>query len=356
VLLAGALALSAGSSVPAGGEEAPVDSTTGGPTILPIPIIFYTPETETGFGGSMIYIADPEARLPSSLSAVAIYTTKSQTVLRVGASWYVRKEQLRLDLEGGYSEFPDTFYGVADGREEIAEDYTPRTGDATLGAWWHLPHDLQIGVQGGFASQSMEVVEEDGLLDRGVIPGSEGGTIASLGFGLTWDTRDRSLYPRSGVLGTTGITVAGSGLGSDFTYEVANVDLRGYRSLGTKLVLAGQAVATRVTGHPPFQTLATFGGDALLRGVYAGRFRDRALLAGQAEVRAPLFWRIGGVAYYGVADVAEDLDRVRAPRARGAGGVGIRFALDRENPINLRVDVAWSRDDSGFYIQFMEAF
>lgn len=335
-------------------EEAPTDSVASGPAILPIPVIFYTPETETGFGGSLFYIANPDARLPSTASLIAIYTTKSQTILRVGTSWYVREEQLRLDVEGGYSEFPDTFYGVADGREETAEDYTPRSSDVGIAGWWHLSPALQVGVQTAFLHQSIEEVEPGGLLDRGAVHGSEGGTVVSIGTGLTWDTRDRALYPRTGVLGTVIYTRSGSDLGGDYTFETLNVDLRGYRSLGDRVVAAGQVVAGDVSEHAPFQSLATFGGDALLRGIFAGRFRDHSLLAGQAEVRARIWKRVGAVAYVGVADVAGTFGDLRARRAHGAGGTGLRIGV--ADDVNLRFDVAWSRDDSGFYIQFREAF
>jgi len=337
-------------------EEAATDSTESGPSILPIPVIFYTPETETGFGGSVAYYHDPDSRLPSSLSAIAIYTTKSQIVLRLGASWYVRKEQLRLDVAGGYSEFPDTFYGVADGRESIAEDFTPRSSDAAVGAWWHLIPELQVGLLTGFLDQSIQEVEPGGLLDRGAVRGSEGGTVVSVGTGVTWDSRDRSFYPRTGILGTFTVSAAGTDLGGDYTYETASLDLRGYRGLGADLVLAGQVMATDVGDGAPFQTLATFGGDALLRGIFAGRFRDHALLAAQTELRAKLFWKLGAVAYFGVADVADGFGDLRARRAHGAGGTGLRITLEEENDINLRFDVAWSRDDSSFYIQFQEAF
>ena len=38
------------------------------------------------------------------------------------------------------------------------------------------------------------------------------------------------------------------------------------------------------------------------------------------------------------------------------GGVGVRFALTKENKINLRVDYAWGKDSTAFYVGIMEVF
>ena len=110
------------------------------------------------------------------------------------------------------------------------------------------------------------------------------------------------------------------------------------------------------SGSPPFDQLPELGGDKLLRGYFQGRYRDRALIAFQAEYRWPLFWRVGAAGFVGVGQVADGLSGFRLDRFWPAGGVGIRFLLAEQEGLNVRADFAFGDGSSGFYLAFGEAF
>ena len=96
----------------------------------------------------------------------------------------------------------------------------------------------------------------------------------------------------------------------------------------------------------------------LLRGYFAGRYRDRDLLAFQAEYRAPVWWRIGVVAFGAIGQVQHDLNGFRSDQFHPSLGAGLRFALSPQEELNIRADFGRGFDvnSGGFYLSFGEAF
>ena len=101
--------------------------------------------------------------------------------------------------------------------------------------------------------------------------------------------------------------------------------------------------------------LSPLGGDSLMRGYYAGRFRDKVLLAGQAEYRLPLWWRFGLVGFVGAGGVADRVGILSTSAFKLTYGFGLRFRLNREGE-NLRIDFGYGKGTSGLYFTAGEAF
>ena len=68
-----------------------------GSTLIPLPVIFYQPETGLGFGVTALYYyrltAGDTISPPSSLAPVAIYTTKNQIILGLWSEMFVDKDR-----------------------------------------------------------------------------------------------------------------------------------------------------------------------------------------------------------------------------------------------------------------------
>jgi outer membrane translocation and assembly module TamA len=113
-----------------------------------------------------------------------------------------------------------------------------------------------------------------------------------------------------------------------------------------------------MSGDPPFDLLPQLGGDVLLRGYFQGRFRDKDLLAFQAEYRAPVWWKLGAAAFVSAGQVAPELSGLRIDAFHPAAGFGLRFLIQEEEGVQIRADFAWGFDveSSGFYINIGEAF
>jgi hypothetical protein len=102
--------------------------------------------------------------------------------------------------------------------------------------------------------------------------------------------------------------------------------------------------------------LPRLGGDKILRGYYKGRYRDKILAVVQAEVRIPVWWRFGVTAFAGAGDVADRPGRLRLADFKFSWGWGIRFKISPREGTNLRMDVGYGKNGSGFYLTANEAF
>ena len=93
-----------------------------------------------------------------------------------------------------------------------------------------------------------------------------------------------------------------------------------------------------------------------MRGYFAGRYRDRKLLAFQSEYRLPIVWRVGAVGFVGIGQVANTVSELAADRFKTSAGFGIRFLLSSADQLNLRADFGFGEGSSGFYLGMGEVF
>jgi len=223
-----------------------------GSSLIPLPVIFYQPETGVGFGASGVYLfqlggpADSaEHRLPSVVSAIGIYTTKSQIIAAVQTDLYPASGRYRYIGELSYSKFPTKLWGIGnDTPDELEEDYTPVSFNLMLEAQRRLRRGWYAGITAQFAYRELKEVTEDGLLEGGLIPGSEDGRIVGAGLLLMRDTRESTWFPRSSSFHQIRGMLYDDVIGSDYDYFSLTVDLRKYTP-----VFGGHVVALRALGQ-----------------------------------------------------------------------------------------------------------
>ncbi len=338
-----------------------VATEASGGTLIPIPIYFYTPETKSGFGAMAAYYfrtcEECPGTHPSAISAIGIYTTRKQTSALLAADLYLGGGRYRLQAALGYARFPDTFWGVGNETPDSnEEDFTPRTVQANLALQKRIAPHWYVGGLIGFADRKLVETVDGGLLHSGAIPGSRDGHVVSVGALALHDSRDHTVFPRRGAQLRYELALFDDAVGSDYSFVSHTIDLRGYRKAIGSSVLALRSVALLTTATPPFDLLPGVGGDTLLRGYYAGRYRDRELLAAQAEIRAPGVWRIGWVAFASAGQVAHAAEEFRLADFRLSGGVGLRILFNEAEGLNLRADVGFGEGTSGFYLGIGEVF
>jgi outer membrane protein assembly factor BamA len=338
--------------------DAAVDTVRAPRSWLILPAIFYTPETELGGGIAVAHYPEGGVgRRPSSLLALFTVTTRRQAVLQLVPDVYLAGGRTRLQGSLTAQEFPDFFYGIGNTAPVSAEEeYTARTFAAELTARRELLPDAWLGVRLLARHDDLTEVEEGGLLEDGGVPGADGGATVGLGVNALLDTRESPFAPRSGEYLEAEVTTFGPELGSDYRFSRARLDGRLYRPLGERVVLAAQTVVETAAGDAPFPFIPAIGGGDLLRGYRAGRFRDDRLAAAQAEIRFPIWKRIGGVVFGAVGDVAAEWDAFPAVGdLERSVGVGLRYRLTAGG-VNLRADWAEGRGTRGLYMGFGEAF
>jgi outer membrane protein assembly factor BamA len=237
----------------------------------------------------------------------------------------------------------------------MEETYTPRTAQVSLLAQRRFHSDLRLGGTYDFWYEDVSETEDGGIIDSGEVQGSEGGISSGLGIRATWDTRDNIYYTKHGAFFDVGAVYHGGILGSDYDYSLFIFDFRyflplfGANSLGLRARLRASA------GDTPFQAMPRIGGSNLLRGYPEGRYRDMTSSSLQAEFRSGYLWRLGFAVFGSLGNVAGRLGDLPDAPIRYTLGCGMRVRLNNEN-FNLRIDVGFGENTSGFYLVAGEAF
>jgi len=328
-----------------------------------LPVIFYMPETKlaVGAGGLMTYRARAASPLtrPSSCYFYAVYTQLRQFIAQIRPEIYWNKEKYYLNFLISAENFPDKFWGVGNKTpDEAEENYTPRAfifevvGQRKI---WSSKN-FYIGLQGRLEQYKITKFEPGGLLAREIFPGSRQGKTTSLGIMLSLDTRNNIFFPTSGHYYQFLANFSHKFLGSDFEKSSIRLDLRRYRPLFSGHVLCWQFLFQTIGGKPGFRHYATLGGDMIMRGYYSGRYRDKCLLAFQAEYRCPLWKRLSLVGFSGFGEVADKLKSLQLKNFKYSYGFGLRFKILPREGTNLRLDLAWGKKTSGIYFSAGEAF
>jgi hypothetical protein len=340
--------------------EPPLASAQGKRHLVPFAAPAYQPETGPLIGGAGILAYQPPRGAglkESQVLLAAAASLKGQFSLLLQPDVYLWSDRVNVGATASIARWPDLFFGIGSlARAQDEEPYTPVFTELELSPRYRLAPGLYLGPSVRAHHARMLETNRGGSLERGDVLGARGGTLVQVGLSGFLDTRDSTLYPSRGGLVRLTARRATSALGSRFTYETLEADVRHYVPLPWEgHVLAAQALLEVRTGAPPFYDLGRLGGAELMRGHYEGRFRDRQYAAAQLEYRLPLFWRVGAVLFGAAGEVAHTLDALRLSRLELAGGGGLRLAPLADVPLNIRLDAAYG-SELAFYFNVGEAF
>jgi hypothetical protein len=222
------------------------------------------------------------------------------------------------------------------------------------------------------AIQVSTKLREDTVAGR--IDGFEGGWDNALRLGLSLDTRDFEPDPSQGFLLQATSEVSTRLLGSDFDYQRVTLSAAGYHNLLpslTRLIVAARAVYTMSFGNVPFYSLRTFasnglnygglGGFKSLRGYKRFRFVGRSMALFNLDLRWSFAEFLHEEDHFrfmvaGFLDVGRAWDDVEFDFEdwKPGYGAGFRFAWNLATIVS--VDVAFSNEDSVFYVSFGHQF
>lgn len=344
-----------GDDDPARDESTNPDKTRG---LVIVPVPFYTPETSGALATVVLYhIRDTErlaADRPSILQGTATVTANEQWVAATRAELYFRSKW-NLEVEGVVTEFPSLFYGLGSDTDEGAEEeYTERQRRLRIVPRRRFSPRFSAGFELDVENMDFADVSEGGSLSSGRIRGSGGAFVAGVGLVALYDSRDNLFCPRRGIYAEGGAILFAESLGSDLAFETYRLDVRYFRELRERTVLALHALTSSARGEVPFYRLGLLGGESLMRGIYEGRFRDRDLVALEGELRRNIKGRLGMAVFAAAGSVAPtfgDIEKIHA-----TGGAGLRWRLGKVEPIQARLDVALGPDGARIYLALNEAF
>ena len=291
------------------------------------------------------------------MQVVAAYTLQKQLLLYFPFTLFVNNSDYYSYGEVGYYRYVYQFFGIGNTVDpDFKEAYSVNFPRIRLTALKRVHPKWYLGLRYWFENFTITEVDSAGMLTEGTITGSQGGINSGPGLVALYDTRDNVFFSSDGWYVETLLQRNASWTGSDFNYTTFSVDASTFVQTGWDHIVALNAYGVTQLGAPPFNQMALLGGSKRMRGYFEGRFRDRTMLTVQAAYRAMLFWRIGAVAFASYGGVAPNLSEVRFQDFHYTVGGGLRFVLDQKKKINIRFDVGFGKNTSGYYLTIGEAF
>lgn len=333
--------------------------------LLIFPLVARSTETSWVFGVANAFIfktnkKDTALRV-STIPSGFLYTLNDQILIALGANIFLPKELYIIRFENSFSKFPDLFWGIGnktDGKDPESYTFTQFYINPQL--YRKVKGNLFLG--GGVDFQRVFNLEykANGYFDQDKVLGaSDRGEYNVFGYSLfiNYDSRNHAYQPNRGALFRVKFSDFNKGFVSDYDFRVFEIDFRKFIRVSRKSILAIQSLSTFNFGNVPYRNLSILGGNNMMRGYYAGRYRDKKSVTAQVEYRFPIKGRFAGVAFASVGEVANDFDDFSFQLIKPAVGTGLRFAVLPQEKLNLRVDVAAGNGgEINYYIVLFESF
>jgi outer membrane protein assembly factor BamA len=328
--------------------------------IIPLPAIFYTPETRLGFGAltSLVFnLGEKSTTRNSNFQLLAAYTLNEQIILQSKHNIFSKDEAMVYNGELSYYDFPILYYGVGNNTlKENEENLAYQVVIFRERVLKKIKENLFIGLQYRFTNlYDIEFVPEFLLGETQRIE-TQKGKNSGAGLSIVYDSRDNVLNARNGIFMEVSNFFHSKSIGGDFDFNRYTVDLRKYWDLSENDVIATQYFGEFNTSNTPFREMSLMGGETIMRGYYNGRYRDNQQMAIQGEYRRQVLPWLGLTAFSAFGDVASTFDQFDLGDFKWTAGGGLRFMVNKSDRINIRIDYGVGQNTSGFYFAFAEAF
>lgn len=325
------------------------------------PLVFYSPETELGFGGYGFYAFrfknQNSSTPPSQVSLTATYTTLKQISLYAPYQLFIGDRDYIIKGELGYYEYIYRFFGTGNILPKTVDEFYkvnfPRLRVNVLKS---ISPNLYIG--GNYAYDNFVIKERDpeGILIKDSLTGSNSSVVSGIGPSLTFDSRDNIFNPSKGYYLDIKTTFTDKTIGATHTYGKIELDASTYYLDKWENVWAFNYYGGFNTGDPIINDMLQLGGQNKNRGLFKGKYRDRILNAFQTEYRFKVYKRFSATTFISVGEVNSKLSDVSLNYLRVNYGAGIRYMFNKSERINIRLDYGLGKNTSGFYITVGEAF
>ena len=329
--------------------------------LMGYPLVFYTPETRMGFGLAGFYGFQPDTTdslTPiSQIQPAVMYTVNRQYILTLPFQWFSRQRQHSLYGEITFNRFFYRFFGSSFALPAVTnEQYEVEFPRIRLHYLYRLGPAWYAGARYWLEEQRILQTEEGGLLGSGKIPGGSGGRSAGPGIVLQYDTRDHVISTRRGTFAELSWHHQSSATGSDFDFNRFRLDARAFIPAGRRGTMATMIMAEHIYGDPPFFSMAALGNDRRMRGYFDGYFRDKSLCLAQAEYRRGVWKNLYLAAFASAAWMGETPKTYALPGTIWTAGAGMRWVVDPNSRVTLRLDYARGQHSDALYFTMGEAF
>jgi hypothetical protein len=330
--------------------------------ILPVPLYSYSTEAGNIFGLAKFNLfalsKKDTVSKPSKLSEVVTFSSKGRINASVSTELVFNQNRNIVIAYINYKKQPEYIFGIGnDVKREDEEQVQYERIKFSATNLFLVAKDFYAGIPIDVANYFNIKPDSNSFLVRDSVTGLNGGFTLGTGLNAAYDTRDNryNSYKGAYILGV--VFWHPSFLGSAYQYTRLDLDMRKFFNPWLKHVIAVQATTTYTSGDVPFYDLAQLGGDNKMRGYYLGAYRDKVLVDGQIEYRAPIWKIFGATAWLGAGRVASGYNDLSLDGFKFSYGAGIRIKVDSKHNTNLRFDFGFGGNGiKGTYINFAEAF
>jgi outer membrane translocation and assembly module TamA len=242
-------------------------------------------------------------------------------------------------VQGGYTKMNVDFYGIGKSQADrdqsilLSQDFSflnmqlmPKWGPVYIGPSFNFVHIINYFV------------------------------IDGLGLKIQADTRDNTFYPLSGYLTNVTALFYDENYSSRRQFQLYGANHNIYNQLPNDQVLASRFNVQFAAGDVPSFFLPAFGIRGNMRGYKPGKFRDRFLWDVGTEYRHRFTSRWGAVAFVSAGDLMPSPEELSLQDLLWSGGVGLRFRIAQDNPVDFRFDLAHGDDQWLSYFSVNQAY
>ncbi|MGY5351559.1 BamA/TamA family outer membrane protein [Wenyingzhuangia sp. IMCC45533] len=328
------------------------------------PIISFAPETSLGIGVGAKYLfkfkGSGEETRTSNMPMTLQYTLKNQFILFSGFELFTPQEKWVIEGNFSFQNFPRAFYGIGpnslESDEEIYDSFQLLFEPVFLKKMFFD----YLFVGGGVRVNKIFNVDIDPNENLSQLKplGYKGSTSVGTELAVLYDSRDNILNARKGTYIKVTHGFYDKAFGSSQNFQLTRFDARYFLQpfKNRDDVLGFHAIGRATHNDVPLSELALLGGSDILRGYTEGRYIDSNLLAAQMEYRTQIKGRLGLVAFVGAGNVADKIGNFKLSTIKPNFGLGLRFLLDREERLNIRLDWGFGEDTNSLYLNIAESF
>lgn len=323
----------------------------------------YTSETSVMLGSYASYEwIDPS--LPanvrhSNLETNVIVSFKKQLSIYFGNRKVLKDNRFSLGVPFRYRNWPSTFYGVyLQNEPDLEEDYTPEAFEVNPFMDFRVTEKMIIKPAWSFKNFRIAKEDNENPLLSSYVTGYEDYQLSGPEFTLKLLTTDSYFYPTKGCSLKIDLKYYHEELGSDYDFSYYSADYRRYFSTGKTNIIAGQLLWKSIDGIAPFSELVDLGED--MRGYNELKHINNNM--GLFRIEDRIFPFKNSLTRYGIVFFAEsgivysDYDELNMNNLKLSYGMGFRYVLVPGQKLNLRVDVAFSKENVEVDIISFEAF
>jgi hypothetical protein len=341
------------------------DDTASKPNYLIYPTIAYTPETKIELGVTnlfLFYARNNKKNRLSEINTFTFYTLEKQYGIWFEHAIYADKDKWFFLGKGKFQYFPLRYYGIGNSNNKnqyaVVNSHSLQIRERVLK---NIRGHFFAGLEFDYNHLYRVSYDDSHMVQPWQHPlGLFGSANVGAGIGVVYDNRKNVMNTRKGAFAEVAYLDYAKLLGSDFSFHTIQFDGRYFmKGFHENQVWAFQMTGAMNIGSVPFNQLALMGGENIMRGYYLGRYRDKAMIAAQAEYRFlpfPFSKRLGAAVFTAIGTVAPTLPEVNLQYIRPTVGMGGRYLIFRAKDIYVRLDVAFTREGSGYYFFIGEAF